>query len=330
MRMISKPTLIASILAAIIGSIHGAETPRTRELPRKVVNIPLAPEIDTRQFDGLAQAAGKPAQISRDLVLVRTIDTKPFAGGSQGVSDSESLAYCPQDDTFWIGDDDGKAVHQFARSDGRFIMKVTAANLMAAFPAAGRCVSEKSTRCFYTNELEAVACNRATGDIYIVNTVNDPKLNPPVDKQAIFKIRKTGTSIVYDSWHPLPPGIKNKFDAIIVIDGALYGGGDKALVEYDFQRQNYARRDAQGNPTPVYTSRQGNIVGLGYESPYLWVLTSKKRIVKVDWGAKSDDAVWDLMSVPGVKLKLAKGMQAVLGEFSWSTAIRRTRFSCFA
>jgi hypothetical protein len=255
------------------------------------------------------------AKVSLELKLVRTIDTKPFAGGSQGVKDSESLAYSPQDDTFWIGDDDGKAVHQFARSDGRFIMKVTAANLLAAFPDAGRCVNETSTPCFYTHELEAVACDPANGDIYIVNTVNDPKRNPPVDKQAIFKIRKAGTSVVYDSWHPLPPGIKNNFNAIIVIDGTVYGGGDKVLVEYDFHRKAFARLDTQEKPTPVYTSKQGDIVGLAYESPYLWVLTSKKRIVKVNWKARSDVAVWDMAAVSGLKLRMAKGLQVVSGDF---------------
>jgi hypothetical protein len=236
MGLISKSALVPLILATFTGWIHWDETV---------------------------------AKLSLELKLVRTIDTKPFSGGSVGVKDSESLAYCPQDDTFWIADDDGKAVYQFARSDGRFSMKVTAADLVTAFPGAGRCINEMSTPCFYTHELEAVACDPASGDIYIVNTVNDPKRNPPVDKQAIFKIRKDGTSVVYESWHPLPPGIKSKFNAIIVIDGTVYSGGGKTLVEYDFQRKAFARLDARENPLPVYTSQQGDIVGLGYESPYL-------------------------------------------------------------
>ena len=193
-------------------------------------------------------------------------------------------------------------------------MKVTAADLVAAFHDAGRCTNGTATPCSYTNELETLACDPTNGALYIVNTVNDPKLNPPVDKQAMFKIRKAGNAIVYDGWHPLSPGIKNRLAALVVIQSKLYGGGGKALVEYDYEKQDYAELDARNNPRPVYTAQQGNIVGLGYEAPYLWVLTDKKQIVKVDWDAKTDVGVWDVESVPGVKLGLAKGLEAVSGE----------------
>lgn len=249
-----------------------------------------------------------------DFELVRTIDTKPFSGGAQGVVDSESLTYCPQDDSFWIADDDGNAVYQFARADGRFIMKVTAANLVAAFPKAGKCQTDQGTRRSYVNELETLACDPASGSIYLVNTVNNPKQNPPVDKQAIFKFHKADGAIVYDSWHPLPPGIHNTLDALIVIEGKLYAGGGKALVEYDYERQNYAQPDSRGNPTPVYVSQHGDILGLGFESDFLWVLTSRKTIVKVDWKCKQDVGVGDLRAVPGVRLGQPKGLEVVAGD----------------
>lgn len=267
-----------------------------------------------KRSDDISAQEYKDKPMVLDFELVNTIDTKPFAKGSHGLKDSESLTYSPQDDTFWIGDDDGKAVHQFAHPDGHFIMKVTAADIVAAFPGAGQCRNETGTDCSYTKEFETLACDPATGDIYIVNTVNDSKLNPPVDRQAIFKIRKVGASVAYQSWHPLPPEIKNKLDAIIIIDGRIYGGGDKLLVEYDFEKKNYASLDSQNNPTAVYKSKQGRIVGLGYEAPYLWILTTSKTIVKVDWRTKLDVGISNLASVPGVKLGLAKGLEVVAGE----------------
>ncbi|MDA1049453.1 MAG: hypothetical protein O3C40_03100 [Planctomycetota bacterium] len=72
--------------------------------------------------------------------------------------------------------------------------------------------------------------------------------------------------------------------------------------------------NARNNPRPVYTSQQGNIVGLGYAAPYRWVLTDTKQIVKVAWNAKADAGVWDVEGVPGVKLGLAKGLEAASGE----------------
>jgi hypothetical protein len=259
-----------------------------------------------------AEAAAKVAQPSPKLI--RTIDTKPFAGGRQGVTDSESLAYSPQDDAFWIADDDGDAVHQFARKNGRFLMKVTAADLVRAFAEAGRCDNGTTTPCSCTKELETVACDSATGDVYVVNTVNDPKRNPPVDKQAIYRFRKQGAVLEYESWHPLPPGIRNEFAAMIFIDGRLYVGGRKELVEYDFRKRRFTELDSEQRPVPIFRSGQGAIVGLGYEGPNLWVLTAKKKLVKVDWEKKRELAVWDLATIPGVDLGVPKGLQVVSGE----------------
>ncbi|MBI2496806.1 MAG: glycoside hydrolase family 2 protein, partial [Opitutae bacterium] len=244
-----------------------------------------------------AALSAAPAVAALGLTLVRTMATKPFAGGTAGVADSESLAYCPQDDTFWIGDDDGNAVHQFARIDGHFITKVTDDNLEAAFPGTGR---------IFTHELETVACDPANGDLFVVNTVNDPKLSPPKDKQAIYRIRKDGAAIAYESWHPLPPGLQNKLDALVVIEGKLYAGGMMDLAEYDFSQRKYPHTDARGIPAPVFTSQHGYIVGLSYEAPYLWILTEGKqkeaKIVQVDWRTKTEITVTDLGTVSGVKL----------------------------
>ena len=43
-------------------------------------------------------------------------------------------------------------------------------------------------------------------------------------------------------------------------------------------------------------------------------MPSSKQIVKVDWNTKTDAGVWDVESVPGVKLGLAKGLEAANGE----------------
>lgn len=245
----------------------------------------------------------------RNLQLVRLLDTKPFAGGTDGVTDSESIAYRAQDDTLWLGDDDGNAVFQFARSDGRLIRNLRARDFQAAFPGAGR---------IHTNELETLACDPATGDIYVVNTVNDPKQNPPVDKQAIYRLRLQGGGVVFESWHPFPPGLQNKLDALVVIDGKLHTGGLTHLVVYDFQQQKYPFLNAQGMPKPVYTSTHGDIVGLSYAAPYLWILTEGKaksaKLVQVDWRTQTDVSVTDIATVPGFKLGKPKGLEVVGGE----------------
>ena len=267
----------------------------------------LQPAQVTTQ-SGITKPAAATTPPTLALKLERTIDTKPFAGGSVGVRDSEKLTYCPQDDTFWIGDDDGNAVHQFARSDGRFIMKITAADLQTAFPGTGQ---------IHTGELETLACDPATGDLYVFNTVNDPKLDPPVDKQAIYKIRKHGAGVDYQGWHPLPHGIQNKFDAMVIIDRKIYAGGRTELVEYDYKGQSYPHLDSHGNPESAYSCKHGDIVGLGYEAPFLWVLAegAKKsaKIVKVDWRTKTEIAIGDLAGVPGMKLGRPKGLEVVSG-----------------
>ena len=46
------------------------------------------------------------------------------------------------------------------------------------------------TQCSYTGELEGVAYDSISRTLFLLNTVNMPLLDPPVDKPALFRLRK--------------------------------------------------------------------------------------------------------------------------------------------
>src|SRR6478735_4822611 len=52
------------------------------------------------------------------LTLNRLIRTSPFTGSSTSVRDNEDLAYVPSDDSMWLPDDNGDAVHEFNPTTG--------------------------------------------------------------------------------------------------------------------------------------------------------------------------------------------------------------------
>ncbi len=244
----------------------------------------------------------------------RTIRTQPLAHSTVSIRDTETIVYVPEDDNLWIGDDHSQAVFELDRRTGHYRSRVTAGQIVEAFPQVGRCDDgdlDPRTQCSYTGEIEGVAYDPVSRTLFVFNTVNMPQRDPPVDKPALFRLRKKhgrGRFLLVD-WRELPAGWK--FGPAVAIEGKLYLAIGREVVEYDVERNRFVDIDDQGNLLPLVTSTEGQIVGMAFDSRSLWLLTGREKLVRVDWEAK---AVMESYDVAVFGISKAKGLGFGAGE----------------
>jgi len=231
------------------------------------------------------------------LTLVSTLCIE-----SAAQRDAESLAYVPEDDTFWLADDDRPSLFAVARDSGAQQSRIDAASLLAALPDAGECHDgdgNPATSCSYFNELETMAYDAATGQLFAINTVNHPALEPPVDKPAIYRLHKDHCPgcFVFDSWQELPKGFI--YGAAVVVNGSMYLGNGRRLHPYDYASNRVST-------SPIYTS-PSPIVEACFDGHWLWVLT-EHAIRKVDWASRVTRAVYAL---DPVRIQRPRGISVV-------------------
>jgi hypothetical protein len=261
--------------------------------------------------------SGIPLPGRPEVVLCRdrTIQTRPFVRSAVGLRDAESIVHVDEDDTLWIGDDNSNAVFELDRSSGRYRSRITARNIVDAFPGAGRCDDgdeNPRTRCSYTEELEVVAYDSPSRTLYVFNTVNKLHLDPPVDKPAMFRLerRSDGRGFRLAAWQELPGG--RKYGPAVVIDEKLYLAIESDVVEYDVKRNRLRNVDYQGNPVALVSTTEGRIVGMAFDGSSLWLLTHIKKLVQIDWESK---AALMTLDIAPFGISKAKGLGFGAGEF---------------
>jgi hypothetical protein len=198
--------------------------------------------------------------------------------------DAESLAFVPEDDHFWLADDDLASLFSLERSSGAFVGSIPSTALLTALPEAGLCDDgdgNVSTLCSYIDELESVAYDAPAQQLYVVNTVGEPRS----DRPAIFRLHKEPCPpcFAFDAWRPLPEG--RQYSASVVVNGGLHLAIGRNLHAYDFIANRLAA-------SPAYVAPH-TIVGLGSEGGWLWVLT-REALYKVDWATRRVRATHDL------------------------------------
>ena len=246
----------------------------------------------------------------------RTISTKPFARSTVRMKDTEGIVHVPGDDHLWIGDDHSGAVFELDRLTGYYRSRIGAADILEALPEAGRCEDgdqDSWTQCSYTSEIEVVTYDPTSDTLLFFNTVNMPNLDPPADKPAVFRLRKRGGRGPFRvvDWRELPGG--RKYGPAVVIEGKLYLAIGPELFEYDLEGNRFAETDGRGKPLPLLTAAsEGPIVGMAFDGSALWLLTGRKKLVRVEWSSKAVSASHD---VHPFGISKAKGLGFGAGEF---------------
>jgi len=207
-------------------------------------------------------------------------------------SDAESLTWVPEDDAFWIADDERVGVYQVNRQTGATLSSIGRAEFLAALPDAGMCDDgdgDPNTTCSYVNEFEQVVYDPLGKMLYVVNTVNGPS-----DRPAIFRLLKgtcAGCFTIAD-WQPLEIGLS--YGGWAAVDGELLVSLGKDIYGYDYEANQVANEDAQGGPLPPQYSAPATVVALGYDGSSMWMLTQGRLVYEVRWATKTQVAQYDL------------------------------------
>lgn len=203
--------------------------------------------------------------------------------------DASSLAYVSQDDALWTADDDLPGVHAIARATGTFLHTIRSDEFLAAFPDAALCDDgdgNPATSCSYVDEFEVLTFDPLSGALYVINTVNDQNLNPPIDKPAIFRLlrQSCASCFGFDAWQELPGGFS--YNSAVAIDGQIYIANNRELYPYEF-----ASNTVDDQVAPLLLPE--TIRGLTYDGTNLWVL-HESRLRKLEWPSGTEVAVHEL------------------------------------
>lgn len=248
---------------------------------------------------GTLQATTSPFDVAppntpgRSLLQEHTLCTKPNPQG-----DAESLEYVPEDDVFWIADDDSPSIFAVDRLTGAFRTRVAVADFVAAFPSAGACDDgdgDPNTSCSYVNELEHLAYDRLDGSMYVMNTVNSAKVTPVKDRPAMFRLRRgSGCSVcwTFDAWKPLPD--EAYYESLMSVDGTLYVSIGRNLYQYDFDSNQALTTDDQGNPLPPSYTAESGVDRLHYDGTHVWIILRTGVLKQVNWQNRNAVASFDL------------------------------------
>ena len=221
------------------------------------------------------------------LVHDNVLCTKPNTQG-----DGESLTLVPEDDAFWIGDDNRDGIYQVDRGTGATLSAIGRSDFLTALPDAGVCDDgdgNPNTTCSYVNEFEQVAYDPVGKLLYVVNTVNTS-----ADRPAIFRLRKETCAgcFTIEDWQPLPLG--PTYGTLGTADGVLLVSLGNGVYAYDYETNQLENEDEDGNPLPPLYSTPSAIVGLGYDGSSMWILTQQRQVYEVRWATKTQLAQYDL------------------------------------
>lgn len=243
------------------------------------------------------------SQPTRGLCRERSIGSRPFEHSRVYAQDLEDIAFERGADLLWIGDDSANQLYVVDAKSGRFQARLREKDFLAAFPEARVCDNGSAeVDCSYTAELESVAYDPTKMTLFVLNTVNNLKVHPAIDKPAIFKLAKLDeeSNLLFVDWRPIPEGYK--YGVIVVIGGELYVAIGNELFGFDFDHNRFSELDQDGRPVPAYSARR-TIVGLASTGAYLWVLTQDMEISKLDWDTKQEVERHDLGPIGFTKVK---------------------------
>lgn len=216
------------------------------------------------------------------------------------LKDLEGLAYVPFDETIWIADDDLSAIIEVDCITGVVKSTLDENDFVNATYLNNSSNPQNETAAnggSHVDELETIGFDSTTGSLYVINTVNDPSLNPPKDIATIFKLSKPekDEAFVFDDWQELPTAGSHKFTAMVVINGEILISDSDDLFTYDFSSNSIASQAIDFSPN-IPTS--GTVSGLSFDGTFLWVLKrSGEKVHKVYWDTITPVATYDVSSL---------------------------------
>jgi hypothetical protein len=200
--------------------------------------------------------------------------------------DGESLTHVPEDDSFWIADDNREMIHEVDRGSGTYGLQITMDTILAALPDAVQCDDgdgDPNTTCSYVDNFELLTYDPAGRSMYVVNTVDGP-----TDAAAIFRLTKEACAGCFrpESWQPLPVG--PSYRSIIVADGQMYLALGDRIYPYDYDTNRLATVDTNGDSLPPAYVTPRQVAGLRFDGTHMWILTRGRTLYQVEWATRNE------------------------------------------
>lgn len=239
--------------------------------------------------------------VSEPVVLENVLCLKPNPQG-----DGESLTYVPEDDRFWIADDTQESIYEVDRRTGAYSSQITLDSVLEALPEAGHCDDgdgDPNTTCSYVSEFELLAYDPAGQMLYVVNSVNTS-----TDRPAIFRLAKGTCAGCFtpESWQPLPVG--PSYRSVIVVAGQIYLALVNDIYPYDYDTNQLATVDEDGDSLPPTYSTPSSVVALSFDGTFMWILTRNRTVHQVEWATLTELQRYEL-DVYG--FSLPRGLEVV-------------------
>ncbi len=246
-------------------------------------------------FDVKSGVVGEPVSLENTLCLKVELH-----------GDGESLTYVPEDGTFWIADDNKETIHEVDRQTGDYGQQITMDMILAALPGAGQCDDgdgDPNTTCSYVDNFELLTYDAAGRSLYVINTVD-----VAADRPAIFRLAKGACAGCFTpvSWQALPEG--PSYRAVVVADGQMYLALSGEIYPYDYDTNQLATVDANGDSLPPAFATPSSVAGLSFDGTYMWILTRSQKLYEVEWATRTQQERYDLATFG---FSLPRGLEIV-------------------
>lgn len=246
-----------------------------------------------RASSGQVSAVSAPFDVRSDIVTEAVVLENVLCLKPNPQSDGESLAYVPEDDTFWIADDDRRSIYEVERLTGAYRSEIALSTILEALPDAGQCDDgdgDPTTVCSYVEEFELLAYDPDGGALYVVNTVN----TSPPDRPAIFRLTKGACAGCFtpESWQPLDVG--PLYSSLVVVEGELFLALRNRLYAYDYATNRPATVDTNGDSLPPAYEAPNRMMALSFDGTFMWILTSQRVLYQVEWATRTQRGTSDL------------------------------------
>jgi hypothetical protein len=113
-------------------------------------------------------------------------------------TDVEGIAYVPRDNSVWLADDDGDAIHELNADTGA-LRRTIGASSFGSVTRVGS--SERATSARY-GDIESLAYDTVNDRLYVFSGSCCSAAAQP----TAFRLTRSGSRLALNSWQPLVPG----------------------------------------------------------------------------------------------------------------------------
>ncbi len=215
-----------------------------------------------------------------NLSVERTVRTNPFASSSTRASDVEGIAYVARDNSVWLADDDGDAIHELNASTGALKRTIGASTFDDVRRLNG---TERATVARF-GDIESLAYDTVNDRLYVFSGSCCTAAALP----TAFRMQRSGSRLALESWQPLPPGTEFTAAGWNPADRRLYVGSGSQLRSYDYVSNT--------SGSPFSLAGVSNLLGVDFtdDGKDLFVAHSRTRVTRFSWPGRSAVSGWNI------------------------------------